>query len=164
MIHDELTSADGLTMYVSFARNNWPAGGDYRTYLRRFNLASPVNEWMGTDGARTLVIGDQSGVGVRQGLAFFASEVPLPGYAAVYAFDAQPPLAADRMYGLDVVAPAGYTPAGVAFYAPRYARPASTRAWHPCMRCDFLLDSMRIRRGRPRPERSTRGSSSALSY
>jgi len=120
MIHDELTSPDGLTVYVSFARNNWADGaGDYRVYLRRFNLASPISEWVDPAGRRTLVVGSTTGEGARQGLAFFESETPLPGYVPVYAFDAQPPLPPDRAYSAAPEPPANYVARGIAFYAPQ---------------------------------------------
>ena len=120
MIHDEFTSPDGLIVYFSFARNNWADGaGDYRVYMRRFNLASPVVEWTDEDGHRTLVAGSGVGSGTRQGLAFFESEVPLSGYIPVYAFDSTPPLPPDRIYALSSSPPPGYTESGIAFYAPQ---------------------------------------------
>jgi hypothetical protein len=121
MFHDEMTSPDGLTLYLSFARNNREGGGDYRVYLRRFNLASPIYDWQASDGSRELLPGSHDGNGVRQGLAFFASEVPLDGYAPVYAFQAHAPQAADRIYTLSADPPAGFDSLGIAFYVPERA-------------------------------------------
>lgn len=122
-LHDEFTSADGLTAFISFARNNWP--GDYRGYLRKFQLASPISEWLAPDGRRMLAAAAPVAGAQQLGLAFFASEIPITGFVAVHAFDAAPPLPADRMYSTSSTPPAGYVHSGITFYAPAGGASAS---------------------------------------
>ncbi len=111
--HDAYAADGGRAIYVSYSN-----GGSYEVYLHEIRFGGAVLEWTDADGnAAYVAAGQNPPAGYEEGgLAFYASDVPVPGLAAIHRwagaesgavrYSATPP--AGEPFGDD----------GVAFFAP----------------------------------------------
>jgi hypothetical protein len=112
--HEFYMRAGGRTMYVSYSNTY-----EYEPFLHEVRLGAPVNQWSNASVATYYVGGAEEPSGyAKDGIAFYASDVPVPGFAPIHRW-LHPTSGAVR---LGVSAPAGpvtYSDGGVAFYTPR---------------------------------------------
>jgi len=109
--HPSYTSDDGRTVYVT-----WSNFDAYRTYLHELRLGSPVSQWSEDDGSVDYRTSDDAEPGYRrEGIAFYASDSPIPGFAAIHRWRD----GANGELRLAPTAPGeSYGDGGIAFYAP----------------------------------------------
>lgn len=106
--HPELAADGGRTLFVTFTRM-----ATYDLVGYELRLGDPIHEYSGRDGAIAYGATPPEGEWEEQGIAFYASAVPLPGFAPIYRWERGGEIA----YGVDAPEP-GFTPREVAFYAP----------------------------------------------
>jgi len=126
--HEFYARDDGRTIYVSYSN-----GDTYQVYLHEIRLAGPVTQWRDDRGrALYLTDGAEAPDGLAaDGLAFYASDIPVPGFAPIHRwvhmesgairYGAIPPYPQEayRDLGVDFYAPAD-AEATNALYAPVY--------------------------------------------
>lgn len=111
--NDAYATDGGRTIYVSYSN-----GGSYEVYLHEIRFAGGVLEWTDADGdAAYVAAGQNPPAGFEQaGLAFYASDVPVPGLAAIHRWVAEESGAV--RYGATPPSGEAAADAGIAFYAP----------------------------------------------
>jgi len=115
------------TLYVTLS-STFP----YAAWLVEFRLGAAVHQWRDASGRfayTTLPLGPGY---ADEGVSFYASDVPVPGFSAIYAWDKD----GERMYSPSSPGPR-FLRREVAFYAPTSPRVVGSRvAYDPVYRWD----------------------------
>jgi hypothetical protein len=120
--HPELAADGGQTLFVTFARQ-----ATYDVVAYEVRIGDPFHEYIGGDGTIAYSATPPEGEWKDDGIAFYASAVPLPGFAPVYRWERGSEVA----YGADAPEP-GFTAGEMAFYAaPTDAVPGSVTTYRP---------------------------------
>jgi hypothetical protein len=112
--HPAYTRDVGRTIYVSYAHSDI-----YNVFLHEIRLAARVSQWTDSSGrAVYLPQGIEGPVGyAAEGVAFYASDIPVPGFAAIHRWE-QTQTGQARYSSTAPEPQADYADAGIAFYAP----------------------------------------------
>ena len=112
----------GRTIYVSYSN-----GDSYQVYLHEIHLAGAVTRWSDQRGrAVYLTDGATAPEGfVSDGLAFYASDIPVPGFAPIHAWG-QAETGSIRYGAAPPYPQEAYRDLGIGFYAPASASRAET--------------------------------------
>ncbi|MEX2247502.1 MAG: DUF4185 domain-containing protein [Dehalococcoidia bacterium] len=103
--HPQLASEDGRTIFLTLTRL-----ATYDVVALELRPATPVRKYRPDDGTVTYGVTPPSGA--DEGIAFYASDVLLPGFARIYAWTR----GEETMFGAD--APEGFERGEPLFYAP----------------------------------------------
>jgi hypothetical protein len=120
--HPELAADGGRALLVTFTRM-----ATYDVVAYELRLGDPIREYRGGDGAIAYGATPPEGEWEEGAVAFYASAIPLPGFAPIHRWERGGELA----YGADAPGP-GFTEREVAFYAPPTgAIPGSVTTYRP---------------------------------
>ncbi len=112
--HEFYQRDDGRTIYVTYSNTD-----SYQPYLHEIRLGSPITQWTDGESQAVYVAGDKAPGDTlsADGIAFYASDIPVPGFAAIHRWDSKK--TGSTRYGASPPGPeADYSDMGVAFYAP----------------------------------------------
>lgn len=110
--HPQFATDGGLTLFITFTR-----AATYDVVAFELTLGTPIHEYRSPGGDIAYATTASPGGGwVDQGVAFHASQSPLPGFTPVYRWQRGD----DTLYAVDTAAD-GFVRAATAFYAPASA-------------------------------------------
>lgn len=112
--HEFFARDGGRTIYVSYSNT-----ATYQPYLHELRLAAPVRQWTDGKGTAVYLPAREAGPpGFRpDGVVFYASDVPVPGFAAVHRWEHR--TTGETAYGFaPPAARVAYRDLGAAFYVP----------------------------------------------
>ena len=122
-----LARDDDRTLYVTLS-STFP----YAAWIVEFRLGTAVHQWRDDSGRLAYAALPPSPSYVDEGVTFYASDVPVPGFAAIYAWDRD----GERSYSPSSPGP-GFVRRDLAFYAPASPRAVGSRlAYAPVYKWD----------------------------
>jgi hypothetical protein len=128
--NSHLARDDDRTLYVTLS-STFP----YAAWLVEFRLGGAVHQWRDDSGGFAYATLPLSPGYVDEGVSFYASDVPVPGFSAIYAWNSD----GERVYSPSSPGP-GFKRRELAFYAPTSPRVVGSRvAYDPVYRWDSGL-------------------------
>lgn len=122
-----LARDDGRILYVTLS-STFP----YAAWLIEFRLGAGVHQWRDSSGRAAYAALPPSPAYVDEGVSFYASDVPVPGFSSIYAWDKD----GERIYSPSSPGPE-FVRRELAFYAPTSPRVVGSRvAYDPVYRWD----------------------------
>lgn len=128
IFHPQYDRDGGRTMTVALSSTD-----PYHVALHEVRLGAAIWQWRGLAGEVRYEASDPGGGWTREGIAFYASDVAIPGYAAVRRWTN-----VSGQYAYAAYAPGfGWTDGGVAFWTPaRKSPPGANLDFDPVYRWD----------------------------
>ena len=112
--HEVYARDGGRTIYVTYSN-----GGAYEVYLHEIRLAAGIRQWRDTyNRAIYLPAGAEPPVSfAADGLAFYASDIPVPGFSAIHRWVGEES-GAVRYGAAEPISAERFVDRGIDFYAP----------------------------------------------
>ena len=128
-----LARDDGRTLYVTLS-STFP----YAAWLVEFRLGAAVHQWRDSSGRLAYGTLPPSPGYIDEGVSFYASDVPVPGFSAMYAWEKD----GERIYSPSSPGPE-FVRRELAFYASTSPRVVGSRvAYDPIYRWDLGLSHL----------------------